>query len=384
MDRERAPTCPPAVDSAAEPTLPEVEKQIRRLHWENERLLGCLDRIESLWVTLQKRGGADRLPLDLLGMFLSEVDNFFPVVLCGAYRVELPDREFKLERRLAADLCDDLEAEVQRQIAAGHFALALRRSRPTVCPRLGVHRYHPRVRAVVLVPLVTLAEVHGMGVFATERAERDISSYDLKLLSVLAGQTALAVESAEREAALRRHNLELEEKVRARTAELEDKNRTVRSLNEQLEAELKKALEVNERLSAVERARESLLATASHELRTPLSAIMGSLEILREEWGDRLPREGRGLLDICQRNSGTLLSLVSDLLDVAQMNDGHVELRPRVTALSSVVGNAFDSVAPLAQANGVRLLNCVLPGVEVYADAQRIHQVLLNLVGNAI
>ncbi|MBI3304016.1 MAG: GAF domain-containing sensor histidine kinase [Deltaproteobacteria bacterium] len=369
--------------TALAPSL-NTQAQLLRLQVENQDLLSYLDRIESLWVRLQKRSGPDLLPIDLLSHFLAEIEHLFPAVLSAVYGVDRETHEFTLERCLPAGLHEDFEAEAQRHIAAGHFALALRRSRPTVCAPLGLHRYHPRVQSIVLVPLVTLYEVRGMALIGIERAEQDVTPHELKLLSILAEQTALALESAQREAALQQQNTVLEQTVQQRTAELEHTARTVTRLNQELEAELKKALEVNERLTLADRTRESLLATASHELRTPLSAILGSLDLIREEWGDRMPPEARRLLEICERNSTTLLSLVCDLLDVAALRDGRPVLHRRLIALSPLVQQTFDALAPLARANGVKLINAVLPQVEVYADPQRLQQVLLNLGGNAI
>jgi signal transduction histidine kinase len=367
------------------PTIPQgTEAGLRRLLVEHQRLFDYLDAIESFWVNLQRHATPERLPVDLLAAFLSQVGDFFPVVLSGVYQVHPHSHAFTLERCFPPGLREDLQQEARQQITQGYFALALRRSRPTVSASVSLHRYHPRVRALILVPLVTLHEVHGMAMIATERAEQDIALYELKLLSLLAGQTALALESAQREAALQQQKAALEEEVHQRTVELEQTHRTVLQLNTELETELKKALEVNERLSAVDRMRERLLATVSHELRTPLSAIVGSLDILHQEWGQTLPPEGQKLLEICQRNSTMLLSLVSDLLDVAALRHKQMVLHPRVLPLSSVVQQAFAALAPLARANGVKLLNAVLPHVEVYADEQRLQQILLNLIGNAI
>lgn len=333
-------------------TLPapqsDTQAQLRRLQVENQYLLAYLDRIESLWVNLQKRSDPGLLPIDLPATLLAAIPHIFPVVLSAVYRVDAETHEFTLEQCVPPGLQEDLQDETQRQIAQGNFALALRRSRPTACASLGLHRYHPRVRTVVLVPLVTLQEVHGMALVAIERVEQDIGLHELKLLSILTGQMALALESA------------------------------------QLEAELKKAQETNERLTVVDRTRESLLATVSHELRTPLSAILGSLDLIRQEWSERLPPEGQKLIEICQRNSTMLLSLVSDLLDSAALHHKQMILHRSVIPFSPLVEQTFAALAPLAWANGVKLLNMVLPQIEVYADAQRLQQVLLNLVGNAI
>src|SRR6266508_4338842 len=179
-----------------------TQAQLPRLQLENQRLFDCLDALESRWVGLQKRPDPDLLPIDLPALFLAEVERFFPVVLSAVYRVDGDTYEFNLERCIPPGLREDLQDEAQRQIAQGHFALALRRSRPTVSASLVLHRYHPRVRAMVLVPLVTLHEVYGMALVAIERTEKDVAPHELKLLSIFAGQTTLALESAQLQAML--------------------------------------------------------------------------------------------------------------------------------------------------------------------------------------
>jgi signal transduction histidine kinase len=371
-----------ASGSVPPPPRSQPHAQLRRLQVENQSLLHALDRIESLWVNLQKRANRELLPVDLLAHFLTEAEALFPTVLAAVYRVDAQTQEFISERCIPAGLQDDLEAEGHGQITQGNFALALRRSRPTVCPSLGIHQYHPRVRSIILAPLATLQGVYGMALIASERLEQDIASYELKLLSILAGQTALALESTQSEASLRQQKTVLEREVHQRTGELEQTTETVKRLNQELEAELKKALEQNEDLALADRIRERMLATASHELRTPLSAIIGSLSVLREEWGNRLPPEGQHLLEVCERNSTLLLSLISDLLDFSA--SGNVILRQQQVALAPLVQKTFEILTPLARGNDVKLLNTVHQDIKVYADAQRIQQVLVNLVGNAI
>jgi signal transduction histidine kinase len=104
--------------------------------------------------------------------------------------------------------------------------------------------------------------------------------------------------------------MRIEREVQQRTTELEQANRAAQHLNQELETKLAQLQQLNGSLTTVDRVRDGLLATASHELRTPLSAILSSLDIIREEWNDRLPAQGQHLLEICERNSTLLMSLV--------------------------------------------------------------------------
>ena len=370
--------------STTTPAAPDPQAQLRRLQAETQALIKYLDRVESLWVNLQKRPSVDRLPVDLLSYFLAEIESLLPSVLSAIYNVDRRTYEFTLERCVPSGLHADLENEIQLQIAQGNFALALRRSRPTICASQRVHHYHPRVRSILLVPLVTLQEVHGMALIACERSEQDIVPYELKLLSILAGQTSLALESSQREVALQRQRAELDQEVRLRTADLTKANAALQQHLQEMEGELKKAYDDIERLSLTDRMRDSLMAVTSHELRNPLGIIMGALDILREEWSDQLPPEGQQLLDICVRNSASLLAMLSDLLDVSVLRGDQIVLYPQQLLLGPLVQKTFDALSPMAKAHSVKLLNTVPQEVSIYADAGRIQQVLTALVSYAI
>ncbi len=371
---------PPDLAAGVQPS----QTQLRRLLVESQQLLDSLDRIESLWVRLQKQSNQQLPPTDLLAVLLGEAGHLFPVVLSAVYLVDSETQEFFFERCIPTALRDDLCEEGQRHMAGGNFARTLRRNRPTVCASISLHHEYTRVRSVVLVPLTTLQAVHGMAFLAVERSEKDITPPELKLLSNLAVQTALALESEQHARALREQKVRMEREVHQRTTELEQANIATQNLNQELETKLAQMQQLNGSLTVVDRVRDGLLATASHELRTPLSAILSSLDIIREEWNDRLPAQGQHLLEICERNSTLLLSLVSDLLDMAALRSGRVQLNRQKVPLSPLIQQIFTTVSPLARGKDVKLLNTVLPQVEVYADAQRLQQVLLNLIGNAI
>ena len=189
-------------------------------------------------------------------------------------------------------------------------------------------------------------------------------------------QTALALESEQHAHALQEQQVRIEREVHQRTIELEQANLAAQNLNQELGTKLAQLQQLNGSLTLVNQVRDGLLATASHELRTPLSAILSSLDIIREEWSDRLPAQGQHLLQICERNSTLLLSLVSDLLDMAAFRSGRAQFNRQKVPLSPLVQQIFSTVSPLARDKDVKLLNTVLPHVEVCADAQRLQQIL--------
>ncbi len=137
-----------------------------------------------------------------------------------------------------------------------------------------------------------------------------------------------------------------------------------------------------------ERARDALLAVASHELRTPLAATMNYLELLRmlvkldrvntEEFSEHLTR--------AIENSKRLQALVNDILDQAQIQAGVLELKPQSFSLRALLDKVRNLLDSLIQQKGLAYELTVAPEVpeEIVGDPERLHQVLVNLIGNAI
>lgn len=136
--------------------------------------------------------------------------------------------------------------------------------------------------------------------------------------------------------------------------------------------------------SAIEtaRVREHVLSTVSHDLKNPLGVIlMSSARMLQEI--DR--RDGRKHVETIQRCAQRMRRLVADILDVAAIDGGALKMRPRRCDVRSLVDEALDAVTPMAEAAGISLENAVdqdLP--PVWADPDRVLQVLSNLLGNAL
>jgi signal transduction histidine kinase len=133
-----------------------------------------------------------------------------------------------------------------------------------------------------------------------------------------------------------------------------------------------------------ERMKDEFVATVSHELRTPLTSIVGYVELLLDPLDGELdPAQGE-YLKVVARNARRLERLVGDLLFLAQVEAGRLELATRPVDLSALARTAIDGARPMAEDKGVQLdLDCARCG-EVEADPVRIEQLLDNLVSNAV
>jgi two-component system phosphate regulon sensor histidine kinase PhoR len=136
------------------------------------------------------------------------------------------------------------------------------------------------------------------------------------------------------------------------------------------------------RLKQLERTREDFVANVSHELRTPLSLIKGYVETLLD--GARNdPQIAERFLKIIERNAERLDLLIQDLLTISALESGRMKLDLQLVELRPLVEKVFTDLNAKAVNKNVRLVND-LPELTASADANRLDQVLANLVDNAI
>ena len=138
------------------------------------------------------------------------------------------------------------------------------------------------------------------------------------------------------------------------------------------------------RAEAESRSKTEFLRNVSHELRTPLNAILGYGELVREELADEGNLRHAEDIDKVRDASEQLLALINDLLDISRIEAGVVDLEFKEVAPHDVLRRVVDTALPLAGANANTLVLEVAPGLPtVITDAQRLHQIALNLVSNA-
>ena len=159
---------------------------------------------------------------------------------------------------------------------------------------------------------------------------------------------------------------------------------TIQRLVGQTRAHAAEANEQNERLRELDRLKDEFVALVSHELRTPLTSIIGYLEMVVEEGHETLTDEQRSFLGTVERSVTRLSRLVDDLLFIARVDAGRLELSRRSLDLGDVLQEAADAARPAAEAKDVTVAVEIgeLPPVD--ADRARLAQLVDNFVSNAV
>jgi signal transduction histidine kinase len=168
---------------------------------------------------------------------------------------------------------------------------------------------------------------------------------------------------------LRIDKARVEQSLRERAAELAEANRALDLARAQAEL--------------ASRAKSSFISSMSHELRTPLNAILGFSHILSSATLPSTPAQKREFAAHILKSSKHLLALINEILDLAKVESGTMELDLQTVPLQELIRECTALIEPLCAARGVRLDALAPTGLGVRADPTRLKQILLNLLSNA-
>ena len=194
-------------------------------------------------------------------------------------------------------------------------------------------------------------------------------------------------------------NLFANEEIRRFAKELNEKNQELEAQSEELQSQAEELQQTSDELQEqnieldlqrqqveeANRLKSEFLSNMSHELRTPLNSVMALSRVLMTQSKDKLSEEELNYLEIIERNGQTLLSLINDILDLSKIEAGRMDVSPRFFSVSSTIEMIMERLEPVAGQKGIEMIQ-MIPAhfVQVESDEARVHQILQNLIGNAV
>jgi signal transduction histidine kinase len=181
--------------------------------------------------------------------------------------------------------------------------------------------------------------------------------------------------------------IELAQDLRGKQVLIEQQNSNLSVLVDERTAELREAnlrmAAANLELLELDKLRSELLSNVSHELRTPLTGIFGSAQNLRDGLAGGLTQDQHEYVAMIEHDSARLIRVVNGLLEWGRAEAGHAGLRREPVAMRALAEEVLALLRPAAQAKAVKL-ELEGGGASVVGDTDKIKQVLINLVDNAV
>jgi signal transduction histidine kinase/putative methionine-R-sulfoxide reductase with GAF domain len=338
---------------------------------ENARLYTLsqrrLEQAQALFAT----GHAVNGTLDLASLFdliIAKTVEHLRVGKCALFRTEVQGGEMALTFQAGWGLSPSLTGSFQMPVGEGTTGKAVLLRRPVwtadilndpaiaLSPQIRARVEAEGYRGALSAPILAQGEPIGALVVYRDTVG-PFSNEEVEFLQSLANQAGLAIHNARLFAALKEHSEQLEERVRARTAELETANQ----------------------------AKSQFLANMSHELRTPLNAIIGFSTLLAEGLHGSLTAKQRRHVGHIHSSGQHLLAVINDILDLSKVEAGKLTLTLQPVDVGEVVQDSLTLVEGEATARGLRLASAVPAGLPpALADPVRLKQILSNLLSNAV
>jgi signal transduction histidine kinase len=324
----------------------KVEERTRDLA-QSVRELKALEEIgRALASSLELKG--------VLGTIVQQAVALAQADVGAIYSYDPATRVFVLAEAhgLRSELLDKVRI-VHMHSTDAMFAEALRKAEPLVVPDLSAVKGYPLqdimlaegLKSMLIVPLVGAEGT--LGALVVQRRETGgFPQNTVGLMQTFAHQSVLAM-----------HNALL-------FTEVEEKGEQLQIANDH---------------------KSQFFANMSHELRTPLNAVIGYAELLQDGLYGELPVKAREVLERVQANGRHLLSLINDVLDISKIEAGQLSLKLDHYSMRALVDSVVASCGSLAQTKGIAMeADCATDLPIGRGDQQRLTQVLMNIVSNAI
>ncbi len=340
---------------------------------------------------LQSTGAAITSSLDLrfvLDTLVHELAKLFEVESCSIFEWDQTVNKITLRARydsagwwdpnsppLGRDLA---EIPLTKWVLDEQIPHQMTLNQTNIDPAEFSYMQRANIKTRMILPMVFQQRVMGLVELEDTREQRTFTYQEIALAKLLANQGASAIENAQ---LFEQARQEIAERKRAEAALQEERALLAQRVAERT-IELSKA---NAELARTARLKDEFFANMSHELRTPLNGILGSAEILATGvFGEVNQKQARYLQNI-DESGHHLLSLITDILDLAKTEAGQLKVDVRSVSVEGVCQSSLRMVKQIAHKKKIKLFYEADETVETLtADERRLKQMLVNLLSNAV
>lgn len=197
-----------------------------------------------------------------------------------------------------------------------------------------------------------------------EKQSGDIyTSKDIDVLEIFAPEAAVAIQNAQSYEEIRRFSVTLQQEVDRATKDLQV---------------------ANEKLQALDKLKDEFLSLASHELRTPMGAVKSYLWMVLNK-AETLDTDKKKLyMDRAYNSTVRLIALVNDMLNVSRIESGRIKLSPKIFSVVDLAKELVEELNVKAKEKSITLSVTDAPVPSVFADSDKVREVIINLIGNAL
>lgn len=212
------------------------------------------------------------------------------------------------------------------------------------------------------LPLSTKEHFIGLLLLGEKSSGEIFFAQDINLLTILGPELSVALQNAQRFEEISQFNVTLQAEVNRATGELQS---------------------ANTKLKKLDQLKDEFISIASHELRSPMSTVKNYLWLAKDELGKNNSQVKEDIA-IALESTEHGISLVADILDVSRIEAGRIELNPEKLDIKKEINLTIEELEKTASDKQITLKSHVIDECFAKADKERVHQVLTNLIGNAI